>query len=285
MVIKYAFRHLKNNVIKNLIIGLAASAITTLLFVIRNQVWYYGVVGIVDTVFYGLRGFAYSFLILCAIQLLIYTIVFFKQRKLLAIYEEKGICGEYADEYKRVCLDNRANAYEHDKLYLASIYMELGRYDESYALYKSVNLKTLSPLGKCMYYNDIAYFSAKTGNIDEAFGILAANREYIEKNTEKNRIYFCGYLDTYAFVMTLRGEYGQALNALSRAYFKADDVSYMCILTRYVYVYAKMGDMRNAIIARTTAENYLAHFRKYPTKWYKEKRLAILEIAEMGKNY
>ncbi len=285
MVIKYAFRHLKNTAIKNLIISLVASAITALLFAVRHQVWHYGVLGIIDVVFFGLKGFAYSFLILCAIQLLVYIIVFFKQRKLIAIYEEKGICGEYADEYKRVSFDKHPNAYELDKLNLASIYMELGRYDESYALYKSVNLKMLPPLGRCMYYNDIAYFSAKTGNIDEAYCILTANREYIEKNTAKSRIHLCGYLDTYAFVMTLRGEYGQALNALSRAYFKADDVSYMCILTRYVYVYAKMGDTRNAIIARTTAENYLAHFRKYPTKWYREKRLAILEIAEMGKNY
>lgn len=284
MAFKYTLEQLKKTLVKNFVASGIVAFIATFLAIVQLQFRARGFLLVVSLISLFVLTYLIYFLVVCIFQFVFFYVHFSKQKSVLAIYEQKGICNEYADEFKRINIEGKYASNE-CKLNLAEIYLTLGRYDESFLMFKAVNPSALSAVNRCVYFNDIAYFSAKKGNLAEATAILNDNAGFMRDNLGTKRVHSCAVADTAAYVAALKGEYGKALAILAQIPARANDIPYVSILTRYVYIYAKAGDMTSMQKAKAYAETYISQIKTFPYQWSKDHMIASLEIAALGKSY
>ncbi len=137
-----------------------------------------------------------------------------KARPYLDVYFEKGLCDEYAQEFKRIEIDERKNASEYNKLRLASIYIALERFDAAEAIYNNSTVFTnpnSSPMEKRLFYNDLMALRLAQFRTQEAAQIYNECSIFMGEQVLKNISYRNTWNSNYLTLLFQQGRVDEAM--------------------------------------------------------------------------
>ena len=137
-----------------------------------------------------------------------------KAKPYLDLYFEKGLCDEYAQEFKRIEIDERKKPSEYNKLRLASVYIALERFDAAEAIYNNSTVFTnpnSSPMEKRLYYNDLMALRLSQFRTQEAAQIYNECSIFMGEQTLKNISYRNSWNSNYLTLLFQQGRVDEAM--------------------------------------------------------------------------
>lgn len=137
-----------------------------------------------------------------------------KARSYLDVYFEKGLCDEYAEEFKRVEIDERTKPSEYNKLRLASIYIAIERFDAAEAIYNNSTVFTnpnATPMEKRLFYNDLMALRLAQFKTQEAAQIYNECSIFMGEQALKNISYRNSWNSNYLTLLFQQGRVDEAM--------------------------------------------------------------------------
>ena len=137
-----------------------------------------------------------------------------KAKPYLDVYFEKGLCDEYAEEFKRVEIDERKRPSEYNKLRLASIYIAIERFDAAEAIYNNSTVFTqpnATPMEKRLFYNDLMALRLAQFKTQEAAQIYNECSIFMGEQALKNISYRNTWNSNYLTLLFQQGRVDEAM--------------------------------------------------------------------------